>query len=101
MKDKNMVVEKKYNKSGQSIYELWKRNYVWMIVENVKSGDKILLNCNHEGGIYIDYLSGKIEYMYADDKYGRKSFNVKKKYYLSNYKASLPEWILVRRELKR
>ena len=71
---------------------LWNRNYMWMSVKNVESGEVICINRDHAGEMYRDFKDGLIRYVYVDRKYGQNS---SKEYCLSRQKENRSIWLLV------
>ena len=85
----------------QPIPQLWNKTYKWMIVKNVENGDLIRINRNHKDEMFRDFSTGKIIYVYEDDKFGyHLSALEKKEYYLNTYKENRSIWILVEAKYK-
>ncbi len=80
----------------QPIPQLWNKKYKWMIVKNVENGDLIRINRNHKDEMFRDFSTGKIIYIYEDDKFGYHLSELEKKeYYLNTNKENRAIWILV------
>lgn len=85
----------------QLLSVLWDKKYKWMIVKDVKNGDIIRINRNGEDEMFRDFSTGKIQYVYEDDKFGYNfSPFKKKKYGLSDYRENQQVWILVNAKCK-
>lgn len=88
-----------YDGIAKPLFELWDQKYAWMIVRNVENDDLIYVNCNHDGGMFRDYSTGCVRYVYVD-KYRHQSYTRKKEYMLSHQNEKRPIWILVKARIK-
>ena len=81
----------------KTLSELWDNAYNWIIVKNVVNGDLIRINHNGAGGIFRDFSTGCIKYVYVDDKYSyhNTAKQNKREYPLSHKDENTPIWILV------
>ena len=77
----------------KKIAELWESGFVWMVVQNVETGDKLFINRNDKGEMFRDYQSGCIKYKYADNKYDTL-LKDRYEYHLSFKKENEAIWIL-------
>lgn len=78
----------------KSLFEWWKPEYAWMIVEDVVKKERICVNHDGHGGIFHDFKSGHIKYKYADGKYDIPTKN-KKEYLMKMEKALESRWCLI------
>lgn len=86
--------------NSKPLIELWNKNYAWMIVRNIETGDLICVNRNQMNEMFRDYSTGCIKYVYMDDKYGNQSSHRKKEYLLSHQNEKRAIWVLVQARYK-
>lgn len=70
------------------IEELWSNTYSWMKVKKIDTGDVIRVNRDNKGGIFRDYSTGCIKYVYVNDVYTSR----KKEYRISHRDERCPIW---------
>lgn len=79
----------------KTIGELWQKNYKWMTVEDVLSGERIYINRGLNGDMYRDLSNGCILYFYTDRRIGCGNFSQQKRYWLNHQKEKENRWLLV------
>ena len=69
--------------------DIWKENYLWMIVYNKKKECSIYINRDDKDGMYRDKDNNCILYSYVNKQYNNK------RYWLSHCDEKLPIWLFV------
>ena len=87
-------------KIPQSLQNLWKDNYSWIIAKNIENNEMIFINHNGNGEMFRDFRSNCIKFKYADNKYGDIPTEQKNEYHLSHKDENRPIWVLVNAKKK-
>ncbi|MBQ2940026.1 MAG: hypothetical protein IJE00_06615 [Clostridia bacterium] len=80
------------DKCARALTELWKPNYRWMTVENVKTKERIVVNRGINGEMFRDYKTGYLKYKYEKEN-GRW---IPKDYFLNTKKETEKVWVIVK-----